>query len=107
MEIQDANREVTVWKRKCSELEVSQQELQSQYESKYLPYICGTGSHSNLIFIMLDRLQKMKAKFEEDAKRARLVQVAKHDEALNMIAQLRKENESLKEELKNYKVSGM
>ncbi|KAH8554106.1 hypothetical protein BGW37DRAFT_483495 [Umbelopsis sp. PMI_123] len=84
MEIQDANREVTVWKRKCSELEVSQQELQSQYEN---------------------RLQKMKAKFEEDAKRARLVQVAKHDEALNMIAQLRKENESLKEELKNYKVS--
>jgi mRNA-degrading endonuclease YafQ of YafQ-DinJ toxin-antitoxin module len=49
----------------------------------------------------------MKSKFEEDAKRSRLVQVAKHDEALNMITQLRKENESLKEELKSHKSSGM
>lgn len=49
----------------------------------------------------------MKTKFEEDAKRSRAVQVAKHDEALLMITQLRKENESLKEEVKIQKHSGM
>jgi hypothetical protein len=53
------------------------------------------------------RLQKMKTKFEEDAKRSRAVQVAKHDEALLMITQLRKENEWLKEEIKIEKHSGM
>ncbi|KAI9288924.1 hypothetical protein BC943DRAFT_124854 [Umbelopsis sp. AD052] len=86
MEIQDVSRELSIWKRKCSELETSQNELQAQYEN---------------------RLQKMKTKFEEDAKRSRLVQVAKHDEALNMITQLRTENESLKDELKSHKSSGM
>lgn len=32
MEMQDTNREMTNWKRKCSELEASQQDLQLQYE---------------------------------------------------------------------------
>lgn len=49
----------------------------------------------------------MKTKFEEDAKRSRAVQVAKHDEALQMITQLREENQSLKDELKKQKLSGM
>jgi hypothetical protein len=35
MEMQDTNREVIKWKRKCSELEASQQELKLQYESMY------------------------------------------------------------------------
>ncbi|GAB5590424.1 hypothetical protein Unana1_05324 [Umbelopsis nana] len=84
MEMQDTNREMTNWKRKCSELEASQQDLQLQYEA---------------------RLQKMKTKFEEDAKRSRAVQVAKHDEALQMITQLREENQSLKDELNKQKLS--
>jgi hypothetical protein len=33
MEIQDVSRELTIWKRKCSELETSQHELHAQYES--------------------------------------------------------------------------
>lgn len=41
----------------------------------------------------------MKTKYEEDTKRTRLVQVAKHDEALNMISLLQAENECLKQQL--------
>lgn len=33
MELQDVGRELTIWKRKCSELETSQHEMQAQYES--------------------------------------------------------------------------
>ncbi|KAG2174254.1 hypothetical protein INT43_004275 [Umbelopsis isabellina] len=77
-EIQDNAREIAKWKRKCSELDRSQQDLQLQYEN---------------------RIKKMKTKYEEDTKRTRLVQVAKHDEALNMISLLQAENESLKQQL--------
>jgi hypothetical protein len=36
-EMQDSAREIAKWKRKCSELDRSQQDLQLQYESKYPP----------------------------------------------------------------------
>jgi DNA anti-recombination protein RmuC len=55
---------------------------------------------SNSMYI-LDRLKKIKTKYEEDTKRSLHVHVAKHDEALAMISQLQAENELLKEQLSN------
>ncbi|CAM0142062.1 unnamed protein product [Umbelopsis sp. WA50703] len=78
--MQDSAREIAKWKRKCSELDRSQQDLQLQYEN---------------------RLKKIKTKYEEDTKRSLHVHVAKHDEALAMISQLQAENELLKEQLSN------
>jgi hypothetical protein len=55
MEMQDTNREVIKWKRKCSELEASQQELKLQYESMYcVPPItiskCKTFTYNYFVF---------------------------------------------------------
>ncbi|KAJ2956575.1 hypothetical protein NQZ79_g7610 [Umbelopsis isabellina] len=82
-EIQDNVREIAKWKRKCSELDRSQQDLQLQYESKYVPSL--TASFASLPSSNM----------------------AKHDEALNMISLLQAENESLKQQLNKSQTTSM